>query len=57
METLILKKSPSFTNKLSSAEGNFSGTYDDIRIQDDTRSYNGKYKYNSETELDGSVLK
>jgi hypothetical protein len=35
METLFLKKSPSFTNKLSRAKQNFSVTYDDIKTPDD----------------------
>jgi hypothetical protein len=41
METLLLKKSTSFTNKMSRAKQNIGGTYDDIKIQDGTRSYDG----------------
>jgi hypothetical protein len=43
METLFLKKSPSFTNKLSRAKQNFSVTYDDIKSPDDIRCFDGIY--------------
>ncbi len=41
METLFLKKSPSFTNKLGRAKHNFSVTYDDIKSPDDIRCFDG----------------
>ena len=41
METLFLKKSNSFTNKLSRAERNLGGTYDDIKARDDIRTNDG----------------
>jgi len=41
METLFLKKSNSFTNKLSRAEQNLGGTYDDIKARDDIRTNDG----------------
>ena len=37
METLFLKKSLSFTNKLSRAKRNVSVTYDDIKSPDGIR--------------------
>ncbi len=41
MENLFLKKSPGFTNKLSRTEQNFSATFDNIKVQDDIKSYDG----------------
>jgi len=41
METLFLKKSISFTNKLSRAEQNLGGTCDDIKARDDIRTNDG----------------
>jgi len=42
METLFLKKSTSFTNKLSRAERNLTVTYDDIKARDDIRTNDGR---------------
>jgi hypothetical protein len=41
MEEVFLKKSPSFTNKLSRAKRNFSATYDDIKSPDGIRCFDG----------------
>ena len=43
METQFLKKSNSFTNKLSRAERNLGGTYDDIKARDDIRTNDGTF--------------
>ncbi len=43
MEKVFLKKSPSFTNKLSRAKQNFSATYDDIKSPDDIRCFDGMH--------------
>ncbi len=41
MEKVFLKKSPSFTDKLSRAKRNFSATYDNIKSPDDIRCFDG----------------
>ncbi len=43
METSFLKKSPSFTNKLSRAKRNFSVTYGDIKSPDDIMWLDGTF--------------
>ncbi len=43
MEKVFLKKSHSFTNKLSRAKRNFSATYDDIKSPDDIRCFDGTH--------------
>jgi len=40
-ETLFLKKSNSFTNKLSRADRNLGVPYDDIKARDDIRTNDG----------------
>ncbi len=46
METSFLKKSHSFTNKLSRAKRNISVTYDDIKSPDDIRWLDGTKQTN-----------
>ena len=58
METLFLKKSNSFTNKLSRAERNLGGTYDDIKARDDIRTNDGFwFKRNSNEKLKSESVK
>jgi hypothetical protein len=55
MESLFLKKSPSFTNKLSRDKQNFSVTYDDIKSPDEIRYFDGTSR-NSKYEISSFFL-